>query len=133
MRAAIATAFLVAGCSSETADFDVAKGASFRYFARDVVSSLDPVCPMTKRPELLAKYEPVRSRFDALKGKVSGSQLATDLAIVEADEKYVRSITVVECIGPDGPDTERYFSNNIGTMLDRLDKMEAIAKQQGIL
>ena len=131
MRATVATAVLLAGCGQGVRDYDPTKGAEFRFYGREVVGRIDPVCPLTRHEDLLGKYEPIRNRFAALKRKLSGSPLATDLAIVEADEAYSRSVTLVECMEADTPDTERYLSNSIDSLSKHLGRMEAIAQQQG--
>lgn len=131
MKAAVAMAALLAGCGQGVRDYDPAEGAEFRFYGREVVGRIDPVCSLTRRENLLAKYDPVRDRYAVLKRKLSGSPLATDLAIIEADEAYSRSVTLVECMETDTPDTERYLSNSIDSMSKHLGRMEAIAQQQG--
>lgn len=125
------TAALLTGCGSASTGYEPSKNAEFRHLARNLIENIDPVCPMTMREDLLDRYDPVLKRFSSLKDKLGGTQLATDLRIAEADEAYRRSITVVECIEPDGPDTARYFSNHIESMSRDLSKMEAIAQRGG--
>jgi len=95
------------------------------------MDGVNPICPMSERPELLEKYEPIRERLEKLKSKISGTRLSTDFAIAEADHAFLRSITLVECAEADTPETERYMTNIIKTMSGHLEKMEAIAQKGG--
>ncbi|WP_448658630.1 hypothetical protein ACPVPU_14265 [Sphingomonas sp. CJ99] len=131
MRIAVLSAFLLSGCDSAISNFDPKPGAEFRHFAREVMGNIDPVCPMSERPEMLDKYAPMRERLEQLKSKIVGTRLATDLAVAEADEAFFRSITLVECAEPDGPESERYLMNVIKSMSGHLEKMEAIAQKGG--
>ena len=127
MRILIAVLLLVAGCSTDDVRFDPSKEVKFRYYARDLLSALDSPCPITEREARLAEYGPVRQRFAALKAKIAGSRLAIDLAIVEADEAFIRSATIFECADLDPPKADHYISIQIKNIERNLSIMERIA------
>lgn len=74
-------------------------GAAFRLEAREVIGKLNPVCPYTANPELLAQYEAPRARYAKLKEWVADTPFIVDLAVIEADYDQFWTANVAEC-GP---------------------------------
>ncbi len=74
-------------------------GAAFRLEAREMIGKLNPVCPYTAKPKLLAQYEAPRARYAKLKEWVADTPFVVDLAMIEADYDQFWKANVAEC-GP---------------------------------
>ncbi len=114
------------GASSYSADAAKA-GSDFRFGARDVVASLDPVCAFTEQDERLAQYEPLRTRLNALEERIAGTALAVDLAIVRADYEHYWTVNEASCGETDTGETEDLLAAELEKITNGLDRMEAAA------
>ncbi len=132
-------ALLVAACvqnDQSTADAiegsygveDVAAGAEFRFGVHQILTILEPSCPLSRKAALLAKFDPVKERFDEIGDAVSGTVHEIDIAIARADRS--RHEPVRQCIAPDLSDAEANIERAIVKSMALLDTLESISIQR---
>ncbi|WP_114520361.1 hypothetical protein [Altererythrobacter sp. ZODW24] len=103
-------------------------GAAFRIFAAEAVKLITPGCPHSVVPETMAIMAPAIQRYERLKASVSGTSLAIDLAIVEADNLYPLTLVDLACPESDAPETEELVRNLTMQLAFHLDNMERLAQ-----
>ncbi len=130
MGVALAMAMTLSACDSlgggSYSANDAQAGAQFRFHSRDVVAGLNPVCPYSQNPELLAQYDEVIGRFDAVRESISGRSLETDLAIVQADYNYYWDVNQAECGEVDAPGAAEQIAQEVAKMSGQLEQLERI-------
>ncbi len=102
-------------------------GAAFRLFAAEAIEIITPGCPHSAVPETMAIMDPAIQRYERLKASVSGTSLAIDLAIVEADNNYPLTLVDLNCAQTDKPGTEELVRNLTMQLAFHLDNMERLA------
>lgn len=102
-------------------------GAAFRLEAREVVGKLNPVCPYTANPELLARYEEPRARYAKLKEWVAKTPFTVDLAVIEADYDQFWTTNVAECGAVDTEEGLATFNAEMEALNARLSNLEKLA------
>lgn len=117
---------LVGGAGSYGAD-QVNAGAEFRHHARDAWGGLNPVCPFTDDADLLASYEPLQARFNALEERINGTALAVDMQSVRADYDYYWSQNSVSCADKDTAETPAKVDGELQRVAGALEAMERAA------
>ena len=125
-------ALALAGCDGMTgggsySQADAKAGAAFRFHARDVVAGLNPKCPFTENPQMLAEYDGVKERFVALKESIAGRSLETDLIAVESDYDHFWSVNPLECAPVDGDNVQEQVAQEVARVSSQLEQLERIA------
>ena len=102
-------------------------GAAFRLEAREVIGKLNPVCPYTANPELLAQYEAPRARYAKLKEWVADTPFIVDLAVIEADYDQFWTANVAECGPVDSEEGLATLNAEMEALNARLANLEKLA------
>ncbi len=105
----IAICFVALGLISQPAaaaafdEAEAAKGAEYRSMATNFLTVVKNPCPITQKPEPLARLDVLNAAYDQHKRDVAGRAEAIHLAIVEADIAYRMTLIDLECQPLDGP------------------------------
>ncbi len=131
----LALAMLCAGCAADegAGGYGVAQaetGAEFRRDVNALLYILDPPCPITEVPELVALYEPANVRFAALENSLEGTVSGIDIVVARAD--YPLTQPLVECANPDGPDARQNVERAVSEAMDLIAKLEASSDQSPV-
>lgn len=102
-------------------------GAAFRLEAREVIGKLNPVCPYTAKPDLLARYDEPRARYAKLKKWVSDTPFIVDLAVIEADYDQYWTANSAECGPVDSKDGLATMTAEMDALSARLANLEKLA------
>jgi hypothetical protein len=96
--------------------------AAFRVDARLVYRALHPVCPQTRKPELLVQYAPLLRQLSRVEQRAAGTPYA---AILNQERKdNIAMAAVVDCARPDWPGvTAESITNQLRTTGPALDRM----------
>lgn len=106
---------------------DAKDGAAFRLEAREVIGKLNPVCPYTAKPDLLARYEEPRARYAKLKEWVAKTPFIVDLAVIEADYDQYWTANVAECGAVDSKEGLATMNAEMDALTARLSNLEKLA------
>ena len=102
-------------------------GAAFRLEAREVIGKLNPVCPYTAKPELLAQYDAPRARYAKLKEWVADNPFIVDLAVIEADYDQFWTANIAECGAVDTEEGLATMNAELEALNTRLNNLEKLA------
>lgn len=127
-----AMAATLAACGSGEGDaaygpMQAQEGAEFRFFGREVVGMLNPVCPYSEDPEQMARYDQPRARYEAVKEWVEGKPRAVDLAMVEADFAFYWNNRNTTCGAPDTEETMAGLDRDMQVLDENLTRLENLA------
>ena len=114
------------GGGANYSEGDAKAGSAFRHHARDVVAGLNPQCPFSAKKDVLAQYDGVNKRFDALKKTITDRSFETDLALVEADYQYYWEVNTVPCASPDGENAAEAIAGEVTRVDGQLEQLEKI-------
>jgi len=80
------------------------EGREFRRGVRGLIEAIRPQCPLVSGASNDQVLLPVRERMNRFERELSGSELAVQFDVAEADVAFEQSVTVVECGMPEAVD-----------------------------
>lgn len=81
----------------------VNRAAEFRYLVRELVDATSPLCRISRLAEDDVVLAPARAEISRFNKRLEGTPLAAHYEIAEADVRFLKLITQVDCADP-GPE-----------------------------
>jgi hypothetical protein len=97
--------------------------SAFRVDAGETYRLIEPICGVTRKPEVLKRYDTMRARLTALETRAMGTPFHAIL--VEAKQNRDGMAATVDCAAPDdGPGTADYVEKSLAKAAQALSRME---------
>ena len=101
----------------------VAITSAFRVDAEAAYRLIEPVCGVTRKPELLKRYDALRARLTTLETRATGTPFRAIL--VKAKQNRDDMAATVDCAAPDDrPGTAGYVEKSLAKASQALSRME---------
>ena len=125
----------LAGCSADKdcVSYGAAEaktGHQYRDKAVYFLTILDPSCPLSRKPDLLKLYEPVKTRLRKHENLIRGSAFEIDLEIARVDRLIYEPVS--ECSSPDLSDAEVNINRQVSKAMEILIELEQLFGQSSV-